>query len=117
MKTPMASFVSSVELTELYLDRLKQHDEQLHCVINLTEELAMQQAEQRAHNTPVGETIVWHNPDSGNYGSVTPLRDGRHAQSGAFCREYESMVTIDGREQLAYGTACQQPDGSWDIVS
>lgn len=36
--------VSSVELTQIYLDRLKRHDKQLHCVVTLTEALAMQQA-------------------------------------------------------------------------
>jgi len=25
-------------------------------------------------------------------------------------------VTIDGRTEVAYGTACRQPDGSWKIV-
>jgi Asp-tRNA(Asn)/Glu-tRNA(Gln) amidotransferase A subunit family amidase len=35
-----------VELTRLYLERLSRFDQQLQCVITLTEELAMQQAEQ-----------------------------------------------------------------------
>ena len=29
------------------------------------------------------------------------------------CREYQTTVIIDGREQRAYGTACLMPDGSW----
>ncbi len=36
--------VSSQELTELYLDRLKRNDPRLQCVITLTEDLAMAQA-------------------------------------------------------------------------
>ena len=36
--------VSSVELTKMYLERLKKYDEKLKCVINLTEELAFKQA-------------------------------------------------------------------------
>ncbi|WP_310395447.1 amidase [Hymenobacter sp.] len=36
--------VSSEELTLFFLARLKKHDPQLHCVITLTEELALQQA-------------------------------------------------------------------------
>jgi hypothetical protein len=32
------------------------------------------------------------------------------------CREYQSSVTIDGRPQPTYGTACQQADGTWRIV-
>ena len=36
--------ITSVELTELYLDRLKRYDPVLHCVITLTEERALAQA-------------------------------------------------------------------------
>ena len=36
--------VKSSELTELYLARLKQYDPMLHCVVNLTEEIARRQA-------------------------------------------------------------------------
>jgi hypothetical protein len=35
---------------------------------------------------------------------------------GQTCREYQSMTTIDGRPQKTYGTACLQPDGTWQIV-
>jgi Asp-tRNA(Asn)/Glu-tRNA(Gln) amidotransferase A subunit family amidase len=36
--------ISSVELTKMYLNRLKKYDEKLKCVISLTEELAYEQA-------------------------------------------------------------------------
>ncbi len=36
--------ITSVELTQLYIDRLKQYGDQLNCVVTLTEELAMEQA-------------------------------------------------------------------------
>ncbi len=84
--------------------------------LDRADQLAMAQAEQKAHTAPVGEKIVWNNPDSGNSGSVTPIRDGRNTQSNAYCREYQTTVVIDGREQSAYGTACQQPDGSWKVI-
>jgi len=74
-----------------------------------------QKANSQAHVAPVGETITWNNPDSGNYGSVTPTRDG-YSSSGRYCREYQQTVVVGGREEDAYGTACQQPDGSWEIV-
>ena len=35
---------------------------------------------------------------------------------GQTCREYQSTMTIDGRPQQTYGTACLQPDGTWQIV-
>ena len=37
--------VSPVELTRLYLDRLSKHGPKLHCLVTLTDELAMEQAE------------------------------------------------------------------------
>ncbi|NIP42845.1 MAG: amidase [candidate division Zixibacteria bacterium] len=36
--------VTSMELTELALERLKKYDPQLHCVVTLTEDLALEQA-------------------------------------------------------------------------
>lgn len=75
-----------------------------------------QQANQRAYSAPVGETIRWNNPDSGNYGTITPTRDGR-TSSGAYCREYQQTIYVGGKQQSGYGTACQQADGSWKVVS
>lgn len=84
--------------------------------LDRADKLAMAEAEQKAHAAPVGEKIVWNNPDSGHSGSVTPVRDGRNSQTNSYCREYQTTVVIDGREQSAFGTACQQPDGSWKVV-
>ncbi len=33
-----------------------------------------------------------------------------------YCREYQRAVWIGGRKSEVYGTACLQPDGSWQIV-
>ena len=35
--------------------------------------------------------------------------------SGQTCREFDTPVMINGREQQAHGTACLQPDGSWKV--
>lgn len=75
-----------------------------------------QQANNRAYAAPVGETIRWNNPESGNYGTITPTRDGR-TSSGAYCREYQQTINVGGKSQSGYGTACQQPDGSWKVVN
>ena len=32
------------------------------------------------------------------------------------CQEYTKHVTIGGQSETIYGTACRQPDGTWDIV-
>ena len=65
--------------------------------------------------TPVGEEIVWANPDTGNSGTVTPMRDGT-STSGKYCREFRQSVMIGGEQEEAYGVACRQPDGSWQVV-
>lgn len=60
-----------------------------------------------------GRPGQWRNPDSGNYGTVTP--QPAFQQGNLTCREYTQTVYIEGRSQQAYGTACRQPDGSWQI--
>lgn len=74
------------------------------------------QAGQRAFETaPSGQPVAWNNPDSGHSGTVTPTRT-YEASPGQYCREYQTTVSIDGRSEQAYGTACRQPDGSWKVV-
>lgn len=75
-----------------------------------------QQANQRALSSPIGQQISWNNPDSGNYGYVTPVRDGRDG-SGNYCREYTQTIYVGGRQETGTGTACQQSDGTWQIMS
>jgi surface antigen len=72
-------------------------------------------AYQKATAAPLGEQIAWNNPDSGNSGTVVPTRDGT-STSGRYCREYQTTATVGAREQAAYGIACRQPDGSWQIL-
>lgn len=76
----------------------------------------MSNAVQGAQSAPLGEPISWSNPDSGNSGDVTPTKDG-YTDSGKYCREFLQKIYIDGKEESAYGVACQQPDGNWKIVN
>src|SRR6185437_1492100 len=46
--------VSSVELTKLYLGRLRKYDPILHCVVNYTEDLALKQAERADRELAAG---------------------------------------------------------------
>ncbi len=78
---------------------------------------AMQQSTQTSLETaPSGTTSSWRNPDSGNYGTITP-QPAYQSASGEYCREFQQTVTVGGREESAYGTACRQPDGTWKVVS
>ena len=58
----------------------------------------------------------WRNPDSGNYGYTVPQK-AYQSPDGRYCREYTQTVFIGGRKQDANGTACRNPDGSWQVVS
>ncbi len=62
---------------------------------------------------PIGQSMVW-NSNRIN-GAVTTTRDGWAGQR--YCREFRQEITIDGRNQEAYGTACQTPDGDWQLVT
>lgn len=73
-----------------------------------------EQAYTQATSAPIGQEITWNNPDSGNYGTVTPTREGT-SSAGNYCREFQQTVVIGGKQEQAYGVACRQPDGSWEI--
>ncbi|MHB1203919.1 MAG: hypothetical protein ACYCZX_00005, partial [Rhodospirillaceae bacterium] len=38
-------------------------------------------------------------------------------RSSQYCREYQQQVSAAGRPRVAYGKACRQSDGSWQIVT
>jgi surface antigen len=80
------------------------------------QELALQAAQNSFENSRTGTQSTWRNPDSGNSGSITPTRT-YESSSGRYCREYQQTVTVGGETQDAYGTACRQPDGSWQVVN
>ena len=72
--------------------------------------------QQTLETQKTGTTIAWNNPDSGNAGTVTPVRTYQQAD-GRYCREFQQSVTVGGRVETGYGTACRQDDGTWQIQS
>ena len=88
---------------------------QLHVYADLNEAQlrAHEAAIAEATTAPMNDEIVWN--DGGAAGSVTAIREG-HTPDGRQCREFQQRVTIGGKDEQAYGTACQQPDGSWKIA-
>jgi len=78
--------------------------------------LATQAAHQAVETAPSGTVVPWRNPDNGHTGTVTPVRTYQ-ASSGGYCREYETTVTVGGRLERGYGTACRQPDGNWHVTN
>ncbi len=85
--------------------------------LDRADRLAMQRTTQTALETGrSNEPVMWSNPDTGHRGTVTP-QPAYQAPQGQQCREYQQTVTIGGRTEQAYGTACRQPDGTWKVVS
>jgi len=76
--------------------------------------MAERTAQKSLESAPTGTTSTWSNPDSGHRGTVTPTRTYRNV-SNQDCRDYETTVYIDGREETATGVACRQPDGTWSL--
>jgi surface antigen len=62
-----------------------------------------------------GVAVPWRNPDSGRYGSVVP--GAAYQANGQQCRPYTHTIYIDGQAQVARGSACRNPDGTWTAVS
>lgn len=74
------------------------------------------QAQHVLEHNRSGEKTLWVNPDAGHEVSVMPTRTFQ-AESGEYCREYQTTATVGGKTEQAYGTACRQPDGSWKVVN
>jgi surface antigen len=86
-------------------------------IIDNLNERQQHEHEQSLHDAlqaPVGETIRWKDADAS--GAVTVIREGTSSE-GRYCREYSQAVKIGGESQQAYGTACRNPDGSWEILN
>lgn len=83
---------------------------------NADREYARRNAHYGLETTPSGTTSEWRNPDSGHSGTITPVRTYQ-AGAGTYCREFQQTITVGGKTERGYGTACRQPDGSWKIVS
>ncbi len=61
-----------------------------------------------------GSSVAWQNPDSGTSGTITPTRT--YQANNTYCREYTQTIFVGGQQQQGHGTACRQPDGSWQIT-
>ena len=58
-----------------------------------------------------GVARQWRNPDNGRYGDVVPSKPYKRGAND--CRDYTHTIYIDGRPQQMHGTACRNPDGTW----
>jgi surface antigen len=65
------------------------------------------------HGEP-GIPVGWRGEGPKRYGTVVP--GAPYQTRGAKCRDYSHSIYIDGQPQIARGTACRNPDGSWSPV-
>lgn len=63
-----------------------------------------------------GGQVMWQNNQSGNMGMAQPTGRSGSDQMGRLCREYVQVIRVGNKEVEGVGTACQNPDGSWQIV-
>ena len=61
-----------------------------------------------------GAPVEWRGR-SGRYGDV--VAGSAYRVNDYNCRDYTHTIYIDGRPQVARGTACKQPDGTWRTVT
>jgi hypothetical protein len=83
-------------------------------LLNEEQQREHEAAQIAATNAPVGERITWSEGRAN--GMVVATREGT-STSGRYCREFQQRVSIGGNTEEAYGTACRQPDGSWEVVA
>lgn len=77
-----------------------------------TDRLKMNQA---LESNNVGQPAYWQNQKSGANYTVVPTKNVT-VKHNRYCREYRSTANVAGKAQQIYGTACRQPDGSWQVV-
>lgn len=80
----------------------------------IDQQYATNTTQQTLETAPIGHVSTWQNPDSGNSGTVVPTRT--YNAGGMNCREFTQTVTIDGKSERAFGKACRQNDGTWQIA-
>jgi len=61
-----------------------------------------------------GQSVSWTDPRGASY-RVMP--GNSYQSNGRYCRQYTTTAVIDGRTETVKGTACRQPDGTWDLSS
>lgn len=57
---------------------------------------------------PRGQTVAWHNEESGRDFAVTPTSDF-YPEGEQECRRFDQVVYVDGRREVMKGVACRAP--------
>ncbi len=77
------------------------------------EQVLAASARQRALDTLAsGATLEWRSPDGSAVGRITPTRTFR-ADNGAYCREFDEEVNLDGQTDRFTDLRCRTQAGRW----
>ena len=76
---------------------------------------AQNTAQESLEKNKIGQVSSWRNPDTGHSGTVTPTKTYKSA-SNQTCREFETTIFVDGKQEVGTGEACRNSDGTWQIV-
>jgi surface antigen len=60
--------------------------------------------------------VVYEAPAPYDVPAASSSSNQSTASTGQTCREYRTTATIDGKPQEIHGTACLQPDGTWQFL-
>ncbi len=60
-----------------------------------------------------GTSVDWRNPETGNYGSITPQPP--YALNNTYCRSFIQITVANEIRTRVEGSGCRMPDGSWRI--
>lgn len=89
-----------------------------HAGVNLSaiDQTTALQAEESAYRAPLGQSIVWRSPGSGNSGTYAALRDG-YDQNGFYCRDYHMTLSAYGQAVQARAKTCLDANGRWRLAN
>ncbi len=63
-----------------------------------------------------GQILGWSNGETGNSGIFRPTRSF-YLEGDRYCRDYRATFALQNDVLTGTGTACQQADGSWRVMS
>jgi surface antigen len=74
---------------------------------------ALQEALQTSQNN---HTRQWHNPKTGNSGTIKPVSGYTKSASAQTCRQFNETYTKDGKPYEQTSRACRDANGEWKLA-
>lgn len=69
-----------------------------------------------AMNNPTNQATRWKNEKTGARYSMRPTSNMIAVDGNPACRRFHTTAIIEGKTQRVNGVACQQANGSWQVV-